>query len=132
MFDGRVKTPDMKTPLRALVVSPYLDTLQHIEAAFRSEPDIELSLHTDCAVPQYPEAENTSPSVLIVHSEAPSDWLRDLRKRGYTQPALILTSDSANPRIAPVEDDLKPIENVTWGVVRAGGLPGCVSLLLSA
>ncbi len=119
----------MNSPLRALVVSPNIDALQHIEAAFRATPDVELSLHTDWSVAAHP---STSPNVLIVHSDAPSDWLRNLRQRGYTQPALVLIADSENPRIAPLEDDLRPIENVTWAVIRAGGLPRCVNMLLAA
>ena len=119
----------MISPLRALVVSPNVDVLQHIQAAFHATPDVELSLHTDWSVMARP---NALPSVLIVHSDAPSDWLRSLRQQGYYQPALVLTADTANPRIAPIEDDLQPIENVTWAVIRAGGLPGCVDMLLSA
>jgi hypothetical protein len=119
----------MSSVLRALVISPSVEALEQIRAAFHAAPNVELSLHTDWLSPVQHTA---PPSVLILHGDAPSDWLRKLRSRGYRQPALVLTADSENPTIAPLEDDLRPLENVTWAVMRAGWLPQCVDNLLRA
>lgn len=119
----------MSSMLRALVISPDVDALLHIQAAFRTTPDVELSMHTDWPVLAQHSA-HTIPNILILHSDAPSERLRQLRRQGYQQPALVLTN--AEPLEAtPLEEDLTPLENVTWAVVRAGGLPHCVSMLLT-
>jgi hypothetical protein len=119
----------MTSSLRALVISPNQDTLQRIEAAFTSTPNIELSLqiHWTEAKKQHVE-----PNVLILHSDSASEWLRYLRTQGYHQPALVLTEDTENPSVTALEEDLLPVENVTWGVIRAGKLASCVDMLLSA
>jgi len=117
----------MSSVLRALVISPNVEALEQIQAAFKAAPNVELALHTDWLAPVQ---HTTAPNVLIIHGDAPSDWLRTLRNRGYRQPALVLTSDTDNPTIAPLEDDLRPLENVTWAVMRAGWLPHCVDSLL--
>ena len=119
----------MSSVMRALVISPDTEALQQIEAAFHGKPDVEVSVYTDWLALVERQA---SPSVLILHSDSPSDWLRNLRNRGYSQPALVLTADKENPTITPLEDDLRPLENVTWAVMRAGGLPRCVDSLLRA
>src|SRR2546425_10500027 len=98
----------MSSVLRALVISPDAEAIQQIQAAFKETPGVEVSVSTD-----WQAAVQHTPNVLILHSDAPSDWLRKLRKRGYSQPALVLTADIANPTIAPLEDDLCPLENVT-------------------
>jgi hypothetical protein len=115
----------MSSVLRALVISADVEAIQQIQAALT--PNVEVSVSSDWLSPVHP---NTS--VLILHGDSPSDWLRKLRSRGYSQPALVLTADSDNPTIAPLEDDLRPLENVTWAVMRAGGLPHCVDYLLRA
>jgi hypothetical protein len=122
----------MDSVLRALVVSPDVDALQQIQAAFRATPDVELALHTDWSIPVQPSGSaEVSPNVLILHSDSPSEGLRKLRKNGFRQPALVLTADTDNPTIAPLEDDLRPLENVTWAVMRAGGLLHCITSLLA-
>jgi hypothetical protein len=112
----------MSRKLKALVASQSKSALKDIQAAFADSPDVELVLYneTDARQPGH---------VLIVHSQSPVDYLRKLRSRGYTQPALVLTEDVECPRIAPLEEDIRPLENVTWGVLRAGGLPKCVSMM---
>ncbi len=119
----------MISTLRALVISPDKDVLQRIQAAFRALPHIEVLLHTHVSEA---DGQSDNANVLILHSDSPTEWLRSLRTQGYTQPALVLTEDSENPRITPLEEDLLPLENVTWGVMRAGGLPHCVDMILSA
>jgi hypothetical protein len=119
----------MKSMLRALVISQNTDALQRIREAFLGNPEVELSLYANWPVPAHQGAVH---NVLILYSDAPSDWLRQLRLQGYTQPALILTADTQNPTIAPLEDDLCPLENVTWDVMRAGGLLPCVDMMLNA
>src|SRR5436190_1390824 len=101
----------MSSMLRALVISPDVDALLHIQAAFRATPDVELSMHTDWPVlAQHSAQQNTLPNILILHSDAPSERLRQLRKQGYRQPALVLTN--AEPLEAtPLEEDLTPLEN---------------------
>ncbi len=116
------------TVLRALVVSQYADVLQRIQDAFGAKRDVELSLYADWHVPPSHE---TNHDLLILFTDTPADWLRKLRRQGYDQPALVVTADTLNPVIAPMEADLCPVENVTWEVVRAGGLPLCADLLLS-
>ncbi len=116
------------TALRALVISQNIDALQRIQDAFGAEHDVELSLYADWHIPASQAADK---NLLIVFSDTPADWLRQLRNQGYDQPALILTADTLNPVIAPLEADLCPVENVTWEVVRAGGLPLCADMLVS-
>ncbi len=116
------------TILRALVISQNADVLQRIQDAFGTERDVELSLYVDWHIPN---SQKQKQDLLILFSDTPADWLRQLRNQGYDQPALILTADTMNPAIAPLEDDLCPMENVTWDVMRAGGLPLCADLLVS-
>jgi len=78
------------------------------------------------------KTQQDTPNVLILHSDSASEWLRYLRTQGYNQPALVLTDDTENPQNTPLEADLLPLENVTWDVLRAGKLPNCVDMLLSA
>ena len=117
------------TILRALVISQNADVLQRIQDAFGSKTNVELSLYADCHIPAAPKPDH---DVLILFSDAPADWLRQLRIQGYSQPALVLTADTINPAIAPLEADLCPVENVTWDVMRAGGLPSCADMLVTA
>jgi hypothetical protein len=117
----------MSSILRALVISPDTEAIQQIQAAFEETPGFEVSVSTDWQGPV-----QHTPNVLILHSDTPSDWLRNLRNRGYSQPALVLTADIDHPNIAPLDDDLRPLENVTWDVMRAGGLPNCVAYILKA
>lgn len=116
------------TILRALVISQNADVLQRIQDAFGAERDVELSLYADWHIPA---SQKQNHDVLIVFSDTPADWLRQLRQQGFNQPALVLTADTMNPTIAPLEADLCPVENVTWDVMRAGGLPLCADLLVS-
>jgi hypothetical protein len=119
----------MNSVFHALVISPDAEAIQQIQAAFEETPEVKVSVSTDWRAPVQ---HTTLPNILILHSDTPSDWLRNMRSQGYTQPALVLTQDIDNPTIAPLDDDLRPIENVTWDVMRAGGLPHCVSYLLKA
>ncbi len=119
----------MSSILRALVISPSTEALRQIQAAFHGTPNVEVSLYTDWLAPIQ---RDLTANVLILHNDMPSDWLRKLRSRGYRQPALVLTADNEHPTILPLEDDLRPLENVTWAVMRAGGLPHCVDSLLRA
>ncbi len=116
------------TMLRALVISQNADVLQRIQDAFGADREVKLSLYADWHIPA---SQKSDQDVLIVFSDAPADWLRQLRNQGYRQPALVLTADTANPANAPLEADLCPVENVTWDVMRTGGLPLCADLLLS-
>ncbi len=116
------------TILRALVISQNADVLQRIRDAFGSERNVELSLYADWRIPS---SQRPDHDVLILFSETPADWLRKLRNQGYRQPALVLTADTVNPAMAPLEADLCPVENVTWDVMCAGGLPLCADMLIS-
>ena len=116
------------TILRALVISQNADVLQRIRDAFGTERNVELSLYADWHIPASQKPDH---DVLIVFSDTPADWLRQLRNQGYRQPALVLTADTVNPAMAPLEADLCPVENVTWDVMRAGGLPLCADMLIS-
>ncbi len=115
------------TILRALVISQNADVLQRIRDAF-TERNVELSLYADWHIPVSQKPDH---DVLIVFSETAADWLRQLRNQGYRQPALVLTADTVNPAMAPLDADLCPVENVTWDVMRAGGLPLCADMLIS-
>ncbi len=117
----------MDAVLRALVISSDIEALQHIQAAFGKIPHVQLSLHTDWLVST---RQAPAPNVLILHGDAPLDWLRNLRRHGFGQPALVLTDDTEHPAIAPLEDDLRPLENVTWAVLRMGGLPRCLDSVM--
>ena len=114
----------MVNRLRALIISPDIDALQNIKAAFTSITGAELTLRTTCAA-----APGDSHDVLVIH--APNDWLRKLRANGYHQPALVLTDDDNPMRATPLDEEVRPVENVTWAVVRAGLLPVCVDIMLS-
>jgi hypothetical protein len=117
----------MAQKLRALVISHSIAAQQDIQAAFQSSPDMEVVLYNEASTSAH---QQRLPNVLILHSDKPVDRLRQLRMQGYKQPALILT-DSDSPRMAPLEEDIRPLENVTWAVLRTGGLPLCVNMLLN-
>ena len=117
----------MMSKLHALVISSSVTALRHIQSAFSASPAISLSLHTDWSLAN---GSVLPPNVLILCADMPIHYLRQLRLRGYDQPALILVEDAHKPAIAPLEDDLRPLENVTWAVVHAGGLPKCVEMMV--
>ncbi len=115
--------------VHALVVSPDIAVFRHIQAAFRDSHNVELSLRTDWSLVS---PFKSTANVLIVYGDSPSQCLRQLRKHGYQQPALILVPESQHSAIVPLEDDLRPLENVTWAVMRAGGLRQCAEMMVES
>src|SRR2546421_294047 len=103
----------MAQKLRALVISQSVTAIEDIQSAFEPSSEVEVMLYNGASLSAH---QQRLPNILILHSDKPVDRLRQLRSEGYRQPALILTDDSDSPRMAPLEDDIRPLENVTWAV----------------
>jgi hypothetical protein len=113
--------------MHALVISPDIGVLRQIQAAFRAAPDVALALCTEWS----PTVQfNNPPNILIMCTDTPTDHLRRLRADGYRQPALILMPDMRRTVVVPLDDDLRPVENVAWEVMRTGRLKQCAELLI--
>jgi hypothetical protein len=117
----------MKQKYSAVVLSPDNNVLQTIRSSFETLPDVELTFHTDISKVN---GELKKANVLILHGDSRSTWLREIRGQGYTQPALVLSGDSLCAE--PQDSELRPFENVTLGVIHAGGLPSCINMLVNS